>query len=157
MNKPVMLTNYHDRAILKHLRDCFANCHEFKIMVSFLTSAGLSLLIDYIENNKALIAGQIIFTTEGFITDQAAFKQLERLQKINISVRIFDQNTDASLNSFHIKSYLFKMADNSAVISSGSANLTNPAFFTKHELNIAIETKIDTPIFCDHEQLFNVI
>ncbi|MBX4261552.1 DEAD/DEAH box helicase [Clostridium estertheticum] len=108
------------------------NCNEFMISVAFITSSGITPLLEtfkYLEENG--IAGEILTTDYLNFSEPKALKKL--LEFSNIHIKLY------SKNNFHTKGYIFKHSDHYKLII-GSSNLTQAALTKNKEWNIKLSS-----------------
>ena len=108
------------------------NCDQFMISVAFITSSGVTPLLEtfkYLENKG--IKGEILTTDYLNFSEPKALKKL--LEFSNIHIRLY------SKDNFHTKGYIFKHSDHYRLII-GSSNLTQAALTKNKEWNIKISS-----------------
>ncbi|WP_416233811.1 DUF3427 domain-containing protein [Clostridium estertheticum] len=108
------------------------NCNEFMISVAFITSSGITPLLEtfkYLEANG--INGEILTTDYLNFSEPKALKKL--LEFSNIHIKLY------SKNNFHTKGYIFKHSDHYKLII-GSSNLTQAALTKNKEWNIKLSS-----------------
>ncbi|MBU3101693.1 MULTISPECIES: DUF3427 domain-containing protein [Clostridium] len=108
------------------------NCSEFMISVAFITSSGITPLLEtfkYLEANG--ITGEILTTDYLNFSEPKALKKL--LEFSNIHIKLY------SKNNFHTKGYIFKHSDHYKLII-GSSNLTQAALTKNKEWNIKLSS-----------------
>ncbi|MGH4121265.1 DUF3427 domain-containing protein [Clostridium sp.] len=108
------------------------NCDQFMISVAFITSSGVTPLLEtfkYLEDKG--IKGEILTTDYLNFSEPKALKKL--LEFSNIHIRLY------SKDNFHTKGYIFKHSDHYRLII-GSSNLTQSALTKNKEWNIRISS-----------------
>ncbi|MCB2308724.1 DEAD/DEAH box helicase [Clostridium estertheticum] len=108
------------------------NCNEFMISVAFITSSGITPLLEtfkYLGANG--INGEILTTDYLNFSEPKALKKL--LEFSNIHIKLY------SKNNFHTKGYIFKHSDHYKLII-GSSNLTQAALTKNKEWNIKLSS-----------------
>lgn len=108
------------------------HCDEFMISVAFITSSGITPLLEtlkYLE--KKGIKGKILTTDYLNFSEPKALKRL--LKFSNLSIRLYDKD------NFHTKGYIFKFNDHYNLIV-GSSNLTQTALTKNKEWNIKVSS-----------------
>lgn len=132
--RPKLVVNDYSKGS-KVLSDIIAElikCNEFMISVAFITSSGLTPLLEtlkYLE--KKGVKGQILTTDYLNFSEPKALKKL--LEFSNISIKLY------SKDNFHTKGYIFKHSDHYKLIV-GSSNLTQTALTKNKEWNIKISS-----------------
>ncbi|HKL86333.1 MAG TPA: DUF3427 domain-containing protein [Treponemataceae bacterium] len=110
-------------------------CEEFYFSVAFITSSGLSTLLNtFKELRDHKIKGKILTTNYLTFTDPKALEKL--LLFPNIEVRAYTES------SFHPKGYIFKQSNYWSVII-GSSNLTQNALSKNMEWNLKVISATD--------------
>jgi len=127
----VLVNNYHEgKKVLTTIKKELLNCDEFWLSVAFVTTSGVAVLINTLDElQKKNIKGKILVSKYQNFTQPEALKRL--LMFNNIELRI------AVLGNFHSKGYLFKK-DNYFNLIIGSSNLTSQALCSNVELNLKV-------------------
>lgn len=131
---PKLILNDYSKGtkILSEIISELSKCTEFLISVAFITSSGLTPLLNTL---KALeekgIKGKIITTDYLNFSEPKALKRL--LEFKNIEVKLY------SKENFHTKGYIFKYDDHYKIIV-GSSNLTQSALTKNKEWNLKISS-----------------
>ncbi|MCB2300111.1 DUF3427 domain-containing protein [Clostridium tagluense] len=132
--RPKLIVNDYSKGS-KVLSDIVAElmkCNQFMISVAFITSSGVTPLLEtlkYLEKNG--IKGEILTTDYLNFSEPKALKKL--LEFSNIHIRLY------SKDNFHTKGYIFKHSDHYRLII-GSSNLTQTALTKNKEWNIKISS-----------------
>ncbi|MBX4268442.1 DUF3427 domain-containing protein [Clostridium estertheticum] len=132
--RPKLILNDYSKGS-KVLSDIVAElmtCNEFMISVAFITSSGITPLLEtfkYLEANG--INGEILTTDYLNFSEPKALKKL--LEFSNINIKLY------SKNNFHTKGYIFKHSDHYKLII-GSSNLTQAALTKNKEWNIKLSS-----------------
>ena len=132
--RPKLIINNYNQGS-KVLSDIVAElmkCTEFIISVAFITSSGVTPLLQtlkYLEKNG--IKGKILTTDYLNFSEPKALKKL--LEFSNIHIKMF------SKDSFHTKGYIFKHSDHYKLII-GSSNLTQTALTKNKEWNLKVSS-----------------
>lgn len=127
------------RKVLVSVEQEFANCDEFKISVAFITSSGITPLLQTLkELERKGIPGKIL------TTDYLSFSEPEALEKLaslsNIELRMF--RTDDATGGFHTKGYIFRKEEIYRIII-GSSNMTLGAVTKNREWNTKLVSTQD--------------
>lgn len=111
------------------------NASEIYINVSFIRNSGLNLILPQLKEakNKGSIVN-IITSTYMNITEPSALLRLVD----NFNVRLYAKN-----NSFHPKSYFFKLKNGETITIVGSSNISRSALQSGVEWNYIYEGKDD--------------
>lgn len=131
---PKLILNDYSKGtkVLSEIISELNKCTEFLISVAFITSSGLTPLLNTF---KALeekgVKGKIITTDYLNFSEPKALKRL--LEFKNIEVKLY------SKENFHTKGYIFKY-DNHYKIIVGSSNLTQSALTKNKEWNLKISS-----------------
>lgn len=132
--RPKLIVNDYSRGS-KVLSDIVAElmkCSEFMISVAFVTSSGVTTLLETLKNlEKRGVKGKILTTDYLNFSEPKALKKL--LEFSNIQVKLY------SKESFHTKGYIFKHSDHYKLIV-GSSNLTQTALTKNKEWNIEVSS-----------------
>jgi len=132
--RPKLIVNDYSKGS-KVLSDIVAElikCNEFMISVAFITSSGVTPLLEtlkYLE--KKGVKGKILTTDYLNFSEPKALKKL--LEFSNISIKLY------SKDNFHTKGYIFKHIDHYKLIV-GSSNLTQTALTKNKEWNIKVSS-----------------
>ncbi|MBU3145981.1 DUF3427 domain-containing protein [Clostridium sp. CF012] len=132
--RPKLILNDYSKGskVLSDIVSELMNCNEFMISVAFITSSGVTPLLEtfkYLEENG--IKGEILTTDYLNFSEPKALKKL--LEFSNIHIRLY------SKNNFHTKGYIFKHSDHYRLII-GSSNLTQSALTKNKEWNIKMSS-----------------
>lgn len=132
--RPKLLINDYSKGskVLSDIVSELSKCSEFIISVAFITSSGVTPLLETLKILKANgIKGKIL------TTDYLNFSEPKALQKLlefsNISIKIY------SKDNFHTKCYIFKHSDHYKLIV-GSSNLTQTALTKNKEWNMKVSS-----------------
>ncbi len=132
--RPKLLINDYNKGskVLSDIISELSKCSEFMISVAFITSSGLTPLLETLktlENNG--IKGRIL------TTDYLNFSEPKALQKLlefsNITIKMYCKD------NFHTKGYIFKYNDHYKLIV-GSSNLTQTALTKNKEWNMKVSS-----------------
>jgi superfamily II DNA or RNA helicase len=132
--RPKLILNDYNKGS-KVLSDIVAElmkCHHFMISVAFITSSGVTPLLEtlkYLESKG--VQGEILTTDYLNFSEPKALKKLLEFSNINIKLYCKD--------NFHTKGYIFKHSDHYKLII-GSSNLTQTALTKNKEWNIKISS-----------------
>jgi superfamily II DNA or RNA helicase/HKD family nuclease len=132
--RPKLLINDYSKGskVLSDIISELAKCNEFMISVAFITSSGITPLLETLKilKNKG-VRGKIL------TTDYLNFSEPKALQKLlefsNISIKMYCKD------NFHTKGYIFKYSDHYKVIV-GSSNLTQTALTKNKEWNLKVSS-----------------
>lgn len=132
--RPKLIINDYNRGskVLNDIVTELMKCTEFMISVAFITSSGVTPLLEtlrYLE--KKGVKGKILTTDYLNFSEPKALKKL--LQFSNIKIKLY------SRENFHTKGYIFKHSDHYKIIV-GSSNLTQTALTKNKEWNIKISS-----------------
>ncbi|MDD6786064.1 MAG: phospholipase D-like domain-containing protein, partial [Eggerthellales bacterium] len=133
---PRFVTNDAERAetLLSVIQHQLQECDSFDFSVAFVTSGGLSPLMESLQELKRRgIKGRILTTTYNNFNKPEVLRKL--LEFPNIEARVFQ-------GGFHAKGYLFNKEGVSTVIV-GSSNLTQKALLVNKEWNILFHSYAD--------------
>lgn len=131
-----MLINDFDRGekILTSLVVELTKCDEFMISVAFITSSGVTVLLNTLSDlEQRGVKGRIIASQYQNFTDPTALKRLLRFK--NIELRIVTE--DAA--NMHTKGYIFRKDEEYSIIV-GSSNLTQNALCENKEWNLKVSS-----------------
>lgn len=126
---PRFITNNAESAtsLLSVIKQQLANCDSFDFSVAFITSGGLTALMQVFQDLKEKgIPGRLLTTTYNNFNKPEIFRALLGLS--NIEVRVYQ-------GDFHAKGYLFNR-DGVSTVVVGSSNLTQKALRVNKEWNI---------------------
>lgn len=132
--RPKLIINDYSKGskVLNEIISELTKCNEFMISVAFVTSSGVTPLLETLKSlEKKGIKGRIITTDYLTFSEPKALKKL--LEFSNIQVKLY------SKESFHTKGYIFKHSDHYKLII-GSSNLTQTALTKNKEWNIKISS-----------------
>lgn len=131
--KPQFISNNYREGnkVISSIEDELCSCDQFFISVAFITSSGVTPLLQILkELEQKHIPGKIL------TTDYLAFSEPDALDKLanlkNIELKMYQSN--ASKTGFHTKGYIFQK-DEIYKIIVGSSNLTLSALTTNREWN----------------------
>lgn len=132
--RPKLIINDHNNGtkVLSDITSELTKCKEFMLCVAFITSSGITPLLEtlrYLEKNN--IKGRIITTNYLNFSEPKALKKL--LSFKNLSLKMYCKD------NFHTKGYIFKHEDYYKVIV-GSSNLTQSALTKNKEWNITVSS-----------------
>ncbi|SFC49700.1 DUF3427 domain-containing protein [Clostridium uliginosum] len=132
--RPKLLINDYSKGskVLSDIVSELSKCNEFMLSVAFITSSGVTPLLETLKTLKAKgVKGKIL------TTDYLNFSEPKALQKLlefsNISIKVY------SKNNFHTKGYIFKHSDHYRLIV-GSSNLTQTALTKNKEWSIKLSS-----------------
>ncbi|KFX55304.1 helicase [Clostridium botulinum] len=131
---PKLIINDYSKGskVLNELISELNKCEEFFISVAFITSSGITPLLETLKNlNKKGIKGKILTTDYLNFSEPKALKKL--LEFPNIEIKLY------SKENFHTKGYIFKYSDHYKLIV-GSSNLTQSALTKNKEWNLKISS-----------------
>ena len=132
--QPKLLINDYSKGskVLSDIVAELTKCTEFMMSVAFITSSGVTPLLEtlkYLEANG--VKGKIL------TTDYLNFSEPKALQKLlefsNIDIKMYCSD------NFHTKGYIFKHSDHYKLII-GSSNLTQTALTKNKEWNIKLSS-----------------
>lgn len=132
--RPKLLINDYSKGskVLSDISQELTKCTEFMISVAFVTSSGVTPLLETLKTlEKNGIKGRILTTDYLNFIEPKALKKL--LSFSNIDIRMYCKD------SFHTKGYIFKYSDHYKLIV-GSSNLTQAALTKNKEWNIKISS-----------------
>lgn len=131
-----MLINDFDRGekILTSLVVELTKCDEFMISVAFITSSGVTVLLNTLSDlEQRGVKGRIIASQYQNFTDPTALKRLLHFK--NIELRI----VTADVANMHTKGYIFRKGEEYSIIV-GSSNLTQNALCENKEWNLKVSS-----------------
>ena len=113
--------------VLSVLKGELAACESFDFSVAFVTSSGIQVLVQILNELKRRgVRGRILTSTFNNFNDPDALRKL--MEFPNIETRIYQ-------GDLHAKGYLFDKGDISTIIV-GSSNLTHQALTCNKEWNV---------------------
>ncbi|MGL5617163.1 MAG: DEAD/DEAH box helicase [Sarcina sp.] len=134
---PRLLINDYSKGtkVLSELISELNNCEEFYLSVAFITTSGITPLLETLKNLEIKgVKGKII------TTDYLTFSEPRALRKLlnfsNIEIRVY------SKENFHTKGYIFKHKNHYRTIV-GSSNLTQTALTKNKEWNLKVSSLED--------------
>lgn len=131
---PKLILNDYSKGtkVLNEIISELRKCEEFLISVAFITSSGITPLLETLKIlEQAGIKGKILTTDYLNFSEPKALKKL--LQFSNIKIKLY------SKENFHTKGYIFKHSDHFKLII-GSSNLTQNALTKNKEWNIKVSS-----------------
>lgn len=150
---PKLLVNDYSKGskVLNEIISELNKCEEFLISVAFITSSGITPLLETLKNlEKRKIKGKILTTDYLNFSEPKALKKL--LEFSNIEIKLY------SKENFHTKGYIFKYSDHYKLIV-GSSNLTQTALTKNKEWNIKIssleEGSLTDGVISEFHELWN--
>ncbi|WP_410509238.1 DEAD/DEAH box helicase [Methanosarcina hadiensis] len=109
-------------------------CDEFMISVAFITSSGVTVLLNTLSDlEQRGVKGRIIASQYQNFTDPTALKRLLRFK--NIELRIVTED----IANMHTKGYIFRKGEEYSIIV-GSSNLTQNALCENKEWNLKVSS-----------------
>ena len=127
-NKLILNNPDKDLRVLNVIKKELENCNEFFMSVAFITSSGITPLLQILKDTHA--NGKILTTDYNYFTQPNAIRSLMKLS--HIDVRIFKSDNDVA---FHTKGYLFNKEGHFNILI-GSSNLTANALMNNKEWNV---------------------
>ncbi len=131
--RPEFISNDLDtgKKVISSLEQELTHCDSFCMSVAFITSGGITPLLQTLkEMEERGIPGRILTTDYQLFNDPKALKKLNCLH--NLEVRMYLTNDDQ--DGFHTKGYIFQQ-DEIYHIIIGSSNLTQKALKVNREWN----------------------
>ncbi len=131
---PKLIINDYSKGskVLNELISELNKCEEFFISVAFITSSGITPLLETLKDlNKKGIKGKILTTDYLNFSEPKALRKL--LEFPNIEIKLY------SKENFHTKGYIFKYSDHYKLIV-GSSNLTQSALTKNKEWNLKVSS-----------------
>ncbi|ENZ02527.1 hypothetical protein HMPREF1092_01762 [Clostridium thermobutyricum] len=131
---PKLLVNDYSKGnkVLSDIVSELNKCEEFYISVAFITSSGITPLLETLNTLKNKnIKGKILTTNYLNFSEPKALKKL--LNFPNIELKVYTKE------NFHTKGYIFKHSDHYKLII-GSSNLTQSALTKNKEWNIKVSS-----------------
>lgn len=133
LNPKLLINDYtKGHKVLSDITHELTCCTEFMLSIAFVTSSGITPLLEtlkYLEDKK--IKGRILTTDYLNFSEPKALKKLLQFSNINIKMYCKD--------NFHTKGYIFKHKDHYELII-GSSNLTQTALTKNKEWNIKLSS-----------------
>ena len=139
---PSLLTNNKKtgRKILTTINKHLLKCDEFWFSVAFVTTSGVSTLINTLEElEKKGVKGKLLVSQYLNFTQPEALRKLLKFKNIELKIAV---NGD-----FHSKGYLFKRAELYDLII-GSSNLTASALCSNKEWNLKVSALTNSDLIC---------
>ncbi|MBE6059322.1 MAG: DUF3427 domain-containing protein [Clostridium sulfidigenes] len=131
---PKLIVNDYSKGskVLNEITSELTKCKEFFISVAFITSSGITPLLETLKYlNKKGVKGKILTTDYLNFSEPKALRKL--LEFSNIQIKLY------SKENFHTKGYIFKYEDHYKLIV-GSSNLTQSALTKNKEWNLKISS-----------------
>lgn len=131
---PKLIVNDYSKGskVLNEIISELTKCKEFFISVAFITSSGITPLLETLKYlNKKGVKGKILTTDYLNFSEPKALRKL--LEFSNIEIKLY------SKENFHTKGYIFKYEDHYKLIV-GSSNLTQSALTKNKEWNLKISS-----------------
>lgn len=131
---PKLIVNDYSKGskVLTEIISELNKCTEFLISVAFITSSGITPLLETFKQlEKKGVKGKILTTDYLNFSEPKALKKL--LEFSNIELKIYNKE------NFHTKGYIFKYTDHYKLIV-GSSNLTQSALTKNKEWNLKISS-----------------
>ena len=117
--------------VLSVIKSELSTCESFDFSVAFITSSGIQVLVQILNELKQRgVKGRILTSTLNNFNDPDALRKL--LEFPNIETRVYQGN-------LHAKGYLFDKGDISTIII-GSSNLTHHALTCNKEWNVLFKS-----------------
>ena len=132
--RPKLIINDYNKGskVLSDIVDELKKCNEFMISVAFITSSGVTPLLEILKELESKgICGQILTTDYLNFSEPKALKKL--LSFSNITMRMYTKD------NFHTKGYIFKHTDHYKLII-GSSNMTQNALTKNKEWNLKVSS-----------------
>ena len=134
--------------VLSILKTELSNCARFDFSVAFITSSGVQVLVELLnELKRQNVPGRILTSTYLNFNDPEALKKL--LEYPNIECRVFQ-------GDLHAKGYLFDRNGISTIII-GSSNLTDSALTCNQEWNVLFRSFENGEIFKEASAAFETL
>lgn len=134
--------------VLSILKTELSNCARFDFSVAFITSSGVQVLVELLnELKRQNVPGRILTSTYLNFNDPEALKKL--LEYPNIECRVFQ-------GDLHAKGYLFDRNGISTIII-GSSNLTDSALTCNQEWNVLFHSFENGEIFKEASAAFETL
>ena len=131
---PKLIVNDYSKGskVLNEIISELTKCKEFFISVAFITSSGITPLLETLKYlNEKGIKGKILTTDYLNFSEPKALRKLREFS--NIEIKLY------SKENFHTKGYIFKYEDHYKLIV-GSSNLTQSALTKNKEWNLKISS-----------------
>lgn len=131
---PKLIVNDYSKGskVLTQIISELTKCKEFFISVAFITSSGITPLLETLKYlDEKGIKGKILTTDYLNFSEPKALRKL--LEFSNIEIKLY------SKENFHTKGYIFKYDDHYKLIV-GSSNLTQSALTKNKEWNLKISS-----------------
>ncbi|MBU3192638.1 DUF3427 domain-containing protein [Clostridium algidicarnis] len=131
---PKLIVNDYSKGskVLTEIISELTKCKEFFISVAFITSSGITPLLETLKYlDEKGIKGKILTTDYLNFSEPKALRKL--LEFSNIEIKLY------SKENFHTKGYIFKYDDHYKLIV-GSSNLTQSALTKNKEWNLKISS-----------------
>lgn len=155
--KPQFVSNNYKegRKVISSIEDEFLSCEEFAISVAFITTGGITPLLQTLrEMEKRGIPGKILTTDYLTFSDPKALRTLANFTNIELKMFVIENAKEG----FHTKGYIFKKKEMYRIIV-GSSNMTLSALTTNREWNTKIvsaeQGEYTQNIVAEFEQLWN--
>jgi superfamily II DNA or RNA helicase/HKD family nuclease len=132
--RPKLLINDYSKGnkVLSDIAQELTKCNEFMISVAFVTSSGVTPLLETLKSlENDGVKGRILTTDYLNFSEPKALKKL--LEFSNIDIKMYCKD------NFHTKGYIFKHSDHYKLIV-GSSNLTQTALTKNKEWNIKVSS-----------------
>lgn len=132
--RPKLIINDYSKGnkVLNEVISELKKCREFMISVAFITSSGLTPLLETLRClDQSGIRGRILTTDYLNFSEPKALKRL--LKFSNIELKLYDKE------NFHTKGYIFRHDDHYKLIV-GSSNLTQTALTKNKEWNLKVSS-----------------
>ena len=155
--KPQFLSNNNKQGkkVLSSIEDELLACDYFQISVAFITSSGITPLLQTLkELEHKGVPGEILTTNYLTFSEPRALEKLNELK--NITLRMYD--VEAAEEGFHTKGYIFKKNEIYRIII-GSSNITSSALTSNREWNTKIvsttQGEMAKEIVAEFKELWN--
>lgn len=155
--KPQFLSNNNKQGkkVLSSIEDELLACDHFQISVAFITSSGITPLLQTLkELEHKDVPGEILTTNYLTFSEPRALEKLNELK--NITLRMYD--VEAAEEGFHTKGYIFKKDEIYRIII-GSSNITSSALTSNREWNTKIvsttQGEMAKEIVAEFKELWN--
>lgn len=132
--RPKLIINDYNKGskVLSDIIDELKKCSEFMISVAFITSSGITPLLETLkELERKGVKGKILTTDYLNFSEPKALKKL--LGFSNILIKMYCKD------NFHTKGYIFRHSDHYKLII-GSSNMTQTALTKNKEWNIKVSS-----------------
>lgn len=139
MNHTLIFNNVKKgKKVLATLENELANCQYFLMSVAFITSGGITPLLETFKNMEEKgIKGRILTSDYLFFSEPKALEKLNSFE--NIELKMYRCDSD---DGFHTKGYLFAHEDELHILV-GSSNLTQNALTVNKEWNTFVYSNND--------------